>query len=173
MPSNFKSLSRQQVFALAVNDAKESVSVPLSVVRAEGRACHGFSSNFDPQAQEACFHALWALEFLGIRKEKESVYFFAPGFIRKVSGPSLGLAAVIALLRHQGIMDEEEPIWATGEVTPFGSVLPVGGMQIKLTNTAIEGGRVIIPKGYQAPPGIRVAAIDHIKEALEWQKIPS
>ncbi|MBI4371455.1 MAG: hypothetical protein HY552_04070 [Elusimicrobia bacterium] len=164
-------LSCQKVFALAFDDAAEGVCVPLSAMAAGTTPGINFSSNMDPSSREACRHACGALAHLGILSENPAVYFYVPSYIRKVTGPSIGLAAALAVMRMHGIVENEAPIWATGEVTPFGSVLPVGGMKIKLSNPLIKRGKIFIPQGYEAPPGLDVRAVKNIEEVR--QCVPS
>lgn len=158
-------LSLQRVWALALNEAKESVAVPLSIIESRDRT-ERFSSNLDPSSQEACFNALLALRKMNILNSVYGIYFYVPGYIRRVCGPSLGLAAALALMRFCRHFDDAEPLWATGEVTPFGSVLPVGAIEIKLAHPAIRQGRVIIPSGYPVPPSFNAWTVGHLDEIL-------
>ena len=158
-----RGLSLQEVFALAVSDERTAVAVPLSVTpRAEGL---GFSSNFEPSAREACEHAVDAVRALGARLDG-GLYFYAPSHIRAVRGPSLGLGAALALLRRAGTLRPGTRLWATGEITPFGALLPVAGLAVKLDLEEARRGRVVLPAHSGAPAALHALETATLAEAL-------
>lgn len=162
-----RGLSFQEVFALAVAAGGVPAAVPLSVTpRAEGL---GFSSNFEPSAREACAHAFAAVAALGLGPAG-GAYFYAPSHLRAVEGPSLGLGAALALLRAAGTLPLGPRLWASGEVTPYGAVLPVGGLAVKLDLAEARRGRVVLPAGSGAPAGLDAAEVADLREALSWLK---
>lgn len=162
-PDRLRGQSLQEVFALAVSDERAPVAVPLSIVaRAAGV---GFSANFDPCAREACGHALDALRAAG-HAPGGGCYFYAPSHVRAVRGPSLGLGAALALLRHAGALPAGARLWASGEVTPYGAVLPVGGLAVKLDLDEARRGRVVLPRGSGAPAALDALEVADLAEAL-------
>lgn len=160
------SLTLQEVFAMACGQQNSGVAVPVSVLPNPWGGETKFSSNFDPSSREACMNAMAALEHMGCIHKGSAVYFYAPSYIQKISGPSIGLAAALALMRYHGLVGLRGPWWVTGEVTPFGSVLPVGGLEIKLSNPSVQIGKVMVPAGYKPPKELGATTISHLKELM-------
>lgn len=80
-------------------------------------------------------------------KKRKDIYVNIPNALVYIDGPSIGLAATIGMLSE--IIDKEisEDYAFTGEITLHGNIIPVGGLNWKLTAAYLNNIKtVFIPK---------------------------
>lgn len=134
------------------------------------------SSRRKSNARSAAENVLTLMEQFGFSKEEYGVHLNFPGGI-PVDGPSAGAAMFLAVYSAFTETPVPNDIALTGEVSIYGQVLPVGGVEEKL-EAAKEAGapRAFIPKenwkeAYEKL-GIEVIPVERVQEILEHAFLP-
>lgn len=113
--------------------------IKLEVALTEGRGGVSINEAAGAMARDAARHAFFAVNALtgGALNNKNAVFNCLGG--GSVDGPSIGLAASLALYSALKGVSIPQTLAVTGEVALSGEVLPVGGIQEKLQAAARYG----------------------------------
>ena len=116
------------------------------------------------------------MEQFGFSREEYGVHINFPGGI-PVDGPSAGTAMFLAVYSAFTETPVPNNIALTGEVSIHGQVLPVGGVEDKLTAAKDAGATcVFIPKGNWKESlgghGLKVIPVETVQELLEHIFLP-
>ncbi|MBR5122320.1 MAG: AAA family ATPase [Anaerotignum sp.] len=127
-------------------------------------------------ARAAAENVLTLMEQFGFSQEEYGVHINFPGGI-PVDGPSAGTAMFLAVYSAFTETPVPNNIALTGEVSIHGEVLPVGGVEDKLTAAKDAGATcVFIPKGNWKESlgghGLKVIPVETVQELLEHIFLP-
>ena len=127
-------------------------------------------------ARAAAENVLTLMEQFGFSREEYGVHINFPGGI-PVDGPSAGTAMFLAVYSAFTETPVPNNIALTGEVSIHGEVLPVGGVEDKLTAAKDAGATcVFIPKGNWKESlgghGLKVIPVETVQELLEHIFLP-
>ena len=127
-------------------------------------------------ARAAAENVLTLMEQFGFSQEEYGVHINFPGGI-PVDGPSAGIAMFLAVYSAFTETPVPNDIALTGEVSIHGEVLPVGGVEDKLTAAKDAGATcVFIPKGNWKESlgghGLKVIPVETVQELLEHIFLP-
>ena len=127
-------------------------------------------------ARAAAENVLTLMEQFGFSQEEYGVHINFPGGI-PVDGPSAGTAMFLAVYSAFTETPVPNDIALTGEVSIHGEVLPVGGVEDKLTAAKDAGATcVFIPKGNWKESlgghGLKVIPVETVQELLEHIFLP-
>lgn len=119
-------------------------------------------------AYVALQNALCALkDIAGINTDDYSIYInFTGGY--PADGPSAGCALFMAIYSAVTKTPIPDTIAMTGEISPYGDVLPVGGVPEKVSAAVYNGmKRIFVPNGNIAEAQGRAEPVSHISELIQ------
>lgn len=147
------------------------VTLEAAVFDTEGAGDIRFNEAAGDMARDAVCAAMIALRSsLGLCLKSKDVYVNATGG-GKVDGPSLGLAAALAIYSAATGTPLKQSVGVTGEISLSGAVLPVGGVEEKCNAARrLCLDTVVIPVNGALPGDKRltVRRVQSLSEALAW-----